>query len=407
MKNRYEYLFDAVAATGGNSRPHKSYRILMIGVYDGVRFRDLINKAVALGRTTVEAYGFDLFAEDWTEEKNKQEFGKAKPPAKAFDAATVIESAKGKPQVHLYRGDSTVTLPQQVGTLPPMDLIFVDGGHSCATIASDVTYALRVLAPKGVMLLDDYYAGVQSEGCLRVTEALKSRDYLTVEVLPHVDEEAGGKTIQLVVVRKCDMPAPADDVIATQTASNVIDKLRKLAEALPVVENHGEIGAAVSHATANAIERLRALPRNTIQPDPTVYAKVNDSEQLLVDNPAPVWKDEGEKTSSPPADQKAWPSGVGSVAPFPPVGGGDHPDLQPVQVRAAGGLVGIPAYAEAANHLGRRRQPGLESEPVARLPVGIPDSGEVPEKRSEPDPVVEPRSADCPGSGSADDGGGE
>jgi len=103
-------------------RRNKCKRIMEIGVADGGNARSMVSVATRnFPPEEVEYYGFDLFARDG-DSRIKQVRQKLK------DTGCKLQ---------LFRGDSVKTLPEVVKTLPKMDLIFIDGGHSYPTVRSD------------------------------------------------------------------------------------------------------------------------------------------------------------------------------------------------------------------------------------------------------------------------------
>ena len=61
-------------------------------------------------------------------------------------------------EAHLIQGNTTITLPAFLknGINPP-DFIFIDGGHSIETIASDWKHICEIVGPETVVVFDDYY----------------------------------------------------------------------------------------------------------------------------------------------------------------------------------------------------------------------------------------------------------
>jgi hypothetical protein len=104
--------------------------------------------------------------------------------------------------IKLFKGDTKKTLPAAIPNLPKMDIIFVDGGHSLATVQSDFEHALKLAHDKTIILLDDYYPGDFTKGCAFLVETeLKSRHSLQVEVLEPIDDYPdSGLSVQFVKV---------------------------------------------------------------------------------------------------------------------------------------------------------------------------------------------------------------
>jgi hypothetical protein len=221
MTLRYQHLVQAVDVASGNSKKHKPFRILEIGVFDAAHGRQMIERAARNGRIFVEYYGFDMF-EQMTPEVNTAEIGK-KTMAKSQDEVMKYLRAKTKARiVKLFKGDSKKTLPAQVPSLPKMDIIFVDGGHSLGTIQSDFEHAFKLAHSKTIILLDDYYPGDFTKGCAFLVENdLKSRGNLKVEVLEPVDSYAeSGLSVQFVKVSLSENPVepePVPEVVIPQS----------------------------------------------------------------------------------------------------------------------------------------------------------------------------------------------
>jgi len=101
---------------------HKCKKIMEIGVADGGNARTMVSAAMLnFSPEEVKYYGFDLFGGD-DDSRMEQVTQKLKETGCKFK---------------LFKGDSAETLPREVETLPKMDLIFIDGGHSYATVKSD------------------------------------------------------------------------------------------------------------------------------------------------------------------------------------------------------------------------------------------------------------------------------
>ena len=182
---RYRQLIDI-------ARQKRPRRVLEIGTWNGRRAID-INSAVPGG---IEYVGFDLFefANDKTdaEEKNVK-------PHHGVNGVLQRLMAGGVNVEGLHVGNTRDSLPKYVETNPEkFDLIFIDGGHSVETIASDLDACLQLIAPGGVMVLDDWYEGGDIDtnlwGCNRAVKALG----LDFELLMIADPVRGGGTTQMV-----------------------------------------------------------------------------------------------------------------------------------------------------------------------------------------------------------------
>ena len=181
-KNRYSQLIELVAQ-------RKPDTIVEIGTWNG-------HRAIEMCRINDSYYyGFDLF-EDATEETDRKEKN-VKPH---FSLAEVDELLTREGIRHeLFKGDTKETFRQWVEGQEPVDFIFIDGGHSVETIRSDLENALRISDGSTVIVLDDWYEGIDTSevGCNRVLEEMG----LEYEVLPIADPVKGGGTVQMVVLK--------------------------------------------------------------------------------------------------------------------------------------------------------------------------------------------------------------
>ena len=132
-------------------------------------------------------YGFDLF-EDATAETDAVEKN-VKPHHSLRSVRAYLDGF----DVELYKGNTRQTLSQFT---KPVDFVWLDGGHSVETIRSDLDNVLRVLTPGGLLFLDDYYTGLDTElyGCNEVVR------YYDHYVIPIEDNVAGGGKVQMVRV---------------------------------------------------------------------------------------------------------------------------------------------------------------------------------------------------------------
>jgi len=180
--------------------------VMEIGTYNG-------NRAVSMCKfwkglvpnSTFYYVGFDLF-EDMDTRTNAAELSKkVLPPSrqevqkKIMDAGAIVE---------LHKGNTRVTLPKYankepylVHTLP--DLIFIDGGHSLETIASDWEAVSKLMRPDAVVLFDDYYMNREDYGCKTLVTKLQQDPQYSVELLYPIDHVAQtGLDIRMVKVTK-------------------------------------------------------------------------------------------------------------------------------------------------------------------------------------------------------------
>jgi hypothetical protein len=203
MTLRYQHLMTAVDETSVKGQKHKPFKIMEIGCFHGIQGKLMANRAYANGRKNIEYYGFDLF-EDMTHEVSEVE-GCRRPFAPSY--SEVMDYLKGKAKVkaiNLFKGDSKKTLPEAVKKLPKMDVIFIDGGKSLATVQSDIEYAIKLTGEDSVILVDGYYASSHFSGCaFLVINELVKRSGLKVEILEPVDAYPEfGLSVQMVKITK-------------------------------------------------------------------------------------------------------------------------------------------------------------------------------------------------------------
>ena len=132
--------------------------LLEIGTFKGKTAVALIRTALRHeSRDAVHYYGFDLW-EDMDEPTFQRELSKRRQTTMA-ETQSRIALATGLPkaQIHLTRGDSTKTLWAQLPALPIMDFMFIDGGHSTATVASDWRACETLMGSGGMVVFDDYF----------------------------------------------------------------------------------------------------------------------------------------------------------------------------------------------------------------------------------------------------------
>lgn len=172
---RYAGLFAAIHAL----RPR---RLMEIGVASAGNALEMIRAAQQYVEDPrdVEYYGFDLFGPNPDDEKDKT-------PVLSLEDATAKLDQTGA-RVHLFKGNTRVVLAELCGhVLQPMDLVFVDGGHSPGTIASDWQWVRRFMHRETVVFFDDYWPDHRDGGCLTTIEGIQKDPWYTVEVLQPQD----------------------------------------------------------------------------------------------------------------------------------------------------------------------------------------------------------------------------
>lgn len=130
-----------------------------IGVYNGDNAVNMIEAAAQNFRSyEVEYYGFDFFSHHSTRHVGRR-----------------LEETGCR--YRLFEGNTMDTLPEAAKTLPPMDLIFIDGGKSYAEASSDWRYSSQLMhGLTGAFVHNADFPGVR-----RMVEGI-SRDEFMVHV---------------------------------------------------------------------------------------------------------------------------------------------------------------------------------------------------------------------------------
>jgi hypothetical protein len=201
---RYRNLTMALTSAHQACPTNKMFRILEVGTHDGNRATQLIQLAQRLGRRWIEYHGFDLF-EKLTHEHNKAELGNPELPPSLDQVYDKLSSLKA--DVYLYQGFSCESLPGVVPGLIArqqlMSLIFIDGGHSPATMAHDLHWCTQLLVPdRSVLIMDGYYEDRGAVGCREAVDKLDQSAY-AVTVLDPIDRrEHLGLSVRMVCIQR-------------------------------------------------------------------------------------------------------------------------------------------------------------------------------------------------------------
>ena len=176
---RYKNLTDIV-------RRHECKRIVEIGVFDGVHSAQMIAAALQYHEPNdVVYFGFDLF-EDMSLEMLEKEFSK-RPYRMDFIRRSLEFSGA---HIFLFKGNTKDTLPAPLDKLRGVDFVFIDGGHSEETIASDWRNVEKIMGADTIVIFDDYYIDpppkMDGIGCNALIDGLDRARY-HVELLEPVD----------------------------------------------------------------------------------------------------------------------------------------------------------------------------------------------------------------------------
>ena len=148
-------------------RKSKCKRIMEIGVLNGENAVKMIEAAALnLSPGEVEYYGFDFFAGD------------------LFRRVEHMLKKTGC-RFRLFKGDTADTLPQVAGTLPKMDLIFIDGGKSYSEAKNDWQWSKTLMHDETTVFVHNYYfPGVQ-----RMVDEIPQDKYHITVIHPSNDSD--------------------------------------------------------------------------------------------------------------------------------------------------------------------------------------------------------------------------
>lgn len=204
MADRHDLVLEAIDQSVGNAKATKPFRILEIGVYDGINAVRIIKHAMNRGRMNVSYYGVDLF-EDLTPGKSKEEMSKSKlPPTMKAVADRIRQVTKA---CWLQKGVSyDVIKANAIRNIPQVDVIFIDGGHSLETIYQDWMAVQPLIHDKTKIVFDDYYHNRDDFGCARLINFLMTDPAYQVITPDQVDiYKSTGLEISCVLVTRVSM----------------------------------------------------------------------------------------------------------------------------------------------------------------------------------------------------------
>ncbi|MFT5036476.1 MAG: hypothetical protein ACI9VM_000036 [Candidatus Azotimanducaceae bacterium] len=170
---RYKNLFKSITHL-------RAQKILEVGVWNGKRAVEMIDRAKKYN-SDISYYGFDLF-EELTEEKHKEELSKW-PPSKS-EVESLLQ--KTGADISLFTGNTLQSLPAAISSLPKMDFIFIDGGHSNETVLSDWENVRTLMHKDTIVIFDDYWRNRVDGGSKLTVDAIDT-EYYNLEILPEID----------------------------------------------------------------------------------------------------------------------------------------------------------------------------------------------------------------------------
>lgn len=121
--------------------------ILEIGVANGWGAERMVKAAGTQNGRKVDYYGFDLFV------PCKANTYVSKPMTEIRDRLREL----GVSRIFLFGGDSRISLPRELPSLPKMDLVYVDGGHGLPIVKNDWGCVEKLTHDGTVVIFDDYH----------------------------------------------------------------------------------------------------------------------------------------------------------------------------------------------------------------------------------------------------------
>lgn len=179
-------------------RQHNPRSMIEIGVWRGDRTIRFLEGGKSLRRYV----GFDLF-EGMTNDRYQQEsMGHCVPYSKETVMARINPIALQRGcSVELIAGKTKETLPgfakENAGQY---DFIYIDGGHSLETVANDWEFSKRLLAPRGLVIFDDYYLNDDSRGAKPLVDTLLHDRNYRVRFFPMTEDIIEDIQITMVAV---------------------------------------------------------------------------------------------------------------------------------------------------------------------------------------------------------------
>jgi len=170
---RYQQIFDEIDEV-------KPKKIMEIGTWNGVRGKQMIERATLFSPNgTIEYTGFDLF-ENMTNKMYKQEISKI--PPSAHQVRTLLEKTRAR--ITLLVGFTQETM-KNMDTFNKVDFVFIDGGHDAETVLNDWIGVEKVMHKDTVVIFDDYWHN-RDDGPKKIIDSIDRKKY-KVSFLPKVD----------------------------------------------------------------------------------------------------------------------------------------------------------------------------------------------------------------------------
>jgi hypothetical protein len=213
----YKGLFDAI-------RIAKPKTILEIGTSSGETAIGLIWVAgQAWGEGNIKYFGIDLFENGKPAQWELEFSGNYVPPKMAAVQARLETETQAA--ITLVAMDSRELPSKAPESWPPIDLIYVDGGHSLETVKHDWGFAQACMHEGTVIIFDDYFPEMSFIGAKLTVDGI-DRSKFDVDIRPETDDymhQFGRLRTQLAVVRLKRPDAPR--TIKHEWAKEIMDKV--------------------------------------------------------------------------------------------------------------------------------------------------------------------------------------
>ncbi len=167
--NHYAGLFKAI-------RMHKPKTILEIGTSAGDTAVEMIRAAGNLvPESEITYWGVDLFESGSEEVWNEEFTGGYEPPKLSVVHDRIKKATDAK--VTLIATNSNNLNPEAFCDMGTPDLIYIDGGHSLATVRHDWMLAEKLAGSHTVIVFDDYFEEMPFIGCKQIVDSIDSVRY--------------------------------------------------------------------------------------------------------------------------------------------------------------------------------------------------------------------------------------
>ncbi|MCJ7761528.1 class I SAM-dependent methyltransferase, partial [Candidatus Bathyarchaeota archaeon] len=183
--------------------------IMEIGVFDGTSAVAMIKEAAKkVLEEEIHFYGFDLF-EEMTPQLRDEEWSFQTNKVPTLGEVRARLEGATKARITLFKGNTRHTLKDNIDSLPKMDLIYIDGGHTIETTRSDWQYSSKLMKHDTIVYFDDYCDEMPFIGAYFIKNELEAPFFC--RVMPETDiypRKFGRLKSQLLKVAIGEGPGP-------------------------------------------------------------------------------------------------------------------------------------------------------------------------------------------------------